>query len=189
MHLKKRKMGLRAYLFSSQMVVEYDYGSLQSPFQALTNGSLQSSISLPSSPISLWEPSIFLPSSSISLQSPQELARTLSRVKTLLAKMSEMNEMRSIMREKGVNEFFNLLPNPRIPFLCLISPPPKKKKHSFYLLMRTNSWSVFGECFFPKECLGRKCSLRRECALPLSDRSPPGRSLSTPLKTRECSFQ
>jgi hypothetical protein len=49
---------------------------------SLTN----SPISLPNSPISLWEPSIFLPSSSISLQSPQELARTLSRVKTLLAK-------------------------------------------------------------------------------------------------------
>ena len=56
---KKEKLALRAYLFSSPMVVEYDYGSLQSPFQALTNGSLQS---------------------------PQELARTLSRVKTLLAK-------------------------------------------------------------------------------------------------------
>jgi hypothetical protein len=56
---KKEKWALRAYLFSSPMVVEYDYGSLQSPFQALTNGSLQS---------------------------PQELARTLSRVKTLLAK-------------------------------------------------------------------------------------------------------
>jgi hypothetical protein len=57
---KKEKWALRAYLFNSPMVVEYDYGSLQSPFQALTN--------------------------SISLQSPQELARTLSRVKTLLAK-------------------------------------------------------------------------------------------------------
>ena len=43
------------------------------------------------------------------LQSPQELARTLSRVKTLLAKMSEMNEMRNRMREKGVNECFNPL--------------------------------------------------------------------------------
>jgi hypothetical protein len=39
---KKTRMGLRAYLFSSPMVVEYDYGSLQSPFQALTNGILQS---------------------------------------------------------------------------------------------------------------------------------------------------
>jgi hypothetical protein len=113
------------------MVVEYDYGSLQSPFQALTNGSLQSSISL-SSPISLWEPSIFLPSSSISLQSPQELARTLSRVKTLLAKMSEMDEMRNRMREMGVKECLNLLPNPRLPFPCLID----KKKLNFYLLMR-----------------------------------------------------
>jgi hypothetical protein len=28
---QERKMGLRAYLFSSPMVVEYDYGSLQSP--------------------------------------------------------------------------------------------------------------------------------------------------------------
>jgi len=58
MHLKKKqnkkeKWALRAYLFSSPKVVEYDYGSLQSPFQALTNGSLQSSISLASSPISL----------------------------------------------------------------------------------------------------------------------------------------
>jgi hypothetical protein len=52
-------MGLRAYLFSSPMVVEYDYGSLQSPFQALTNGSLQYSFQ--------------------TLQSPQELARTLSK--------------------------------------------------------------------------------------------------------------
>jgi hypothetical protein len=47
MHLKKKqnkkeKWALRAYLFSSPMVVEYDYGSLQSPFQALTNGNLQS---------------------------------------------------------------------------------------------------------------------------------------------------
>jgi len=47
MHLKKNKnkkekWAPRAYLFSSPMVVEYDYGSLQSPFQALTNGSLQS---------------------------------------------------------------------------------------------------------------------------------------------------
>jgi hypothetical protein len=55
MHLKKKqnrkeKWALRAYLFSSPMVVDYNYGSLQSPFQALTNGSLQS---------------------------PQELARTL----------------------------------------------------------------------------------------------------------------
>jgi hypothetical protein len=98
------------------MVVEYDYGNLQSPFQALTNGSLQSSISLPRSLISLWEPSIFLLSSSMSLQSPQELARTHSRVKTLLAKMSEMDEKRNRMREMGVNECFNLLPNPRLPF-------------------------------------------------------------------------
>ena len=134
-------MGFRAYLFSSPMVVEYDYCSLKSPFQALTNGSLQSSISLwepsiflpsssislPSSPISLWEPSIFLPSSSISLQSPQELARTLSRVKTLLAKMSEMDEMRNRMREMGVKECFNLLPNPRLPFPCFISPKNPQK--------------------------------------------------------------
>jgi hypothetical protein len=141
-------MGLRAYLFSSPMVVEYDYGSLQSPFQALTNGSLQSSISLPSSPISLWEPSIFLPSSSISLQSPQELART--SLKTLLAKMSEMNEMRNRMREKGVNECFNLLPNPRLPFPCFISPKKKKKKHPFYLLTRAFSAGAFfsGSVFF-----------------------------------------
>jgi hypothetical protein len=50
MHLKekkskKEKWAPRAYLFNSPMVVEYDYGSLQSPFQALTNGSLQSPIS------------------------------------------------------------------------------------------------------------------------------------------------
>jgi hypothetical protein len=136
------------------MVVEYDYGSLQSPFQALTNGSLQSSISLPSSPISLWEPSIFLPSSSISLQSPQELARTLSRVKTLLAKMSEMDEMRNRMREMGVKECFNLLPNPRLPFPCFISPK-KKKKTQFFLLMRAGSGSVFRGAFFSKESVPR----------------------------------
>ena len=51
MHLKKEKnkkekWALRAYLFSSPMVVEYDYGSLQSLFQALTNGSLQSPFNL-----------------------------------------------------------------------------------------------------------------------------------------------
>jgi hypothetical protein len=51
MHLKKKKnkkekWAPRAYLFSSPMVVEYDYGSLQSPFQALTNGSLQSPFNL-----------------------------------------------------------------------------------------------------------------------------------------------
>jgi hypothetical protein len=116
-------MGLRAYLFSFPMVFEYDYGSLQSPFQSLTNGSLQSSISsaispisLPSSPISLWELSIFFPSSpislwelsiflqsssipynvfnipSISLQSPSISSRTSKNtLKTLLEKMSEMN--------------------------------------------------------------------------------------------------
>jgi hypothetical protein len=151
MHLKKKqnkkeKWALRAYLFSSPMVVEYDYGTLQSPFQALTNGSLQSSISLPSSPISLWEPSIFLPSSSISLQSPQELARTLSRVKTLLAKMSEMDEMRNRMREMGVNECFNLLPNPRLPFHCFISP--KKKKKTPFLPPHARG---LRERFFPRE--------------------------------------
>jgi hypothetical protein len=156
MHLKKKqnkkeKWALRAYLFSSPMVVEYDYGSLQSPFQALTNGSLQSSISLPSSLIFLWEPSIFLPSSSISLQSPQELARTLARVKTLLAKTSEMDEMRNRMREMGVKECFNLLPNPRLPFPCFISPKKTKTKLNFYLLMRVSSGSVFGERFFPRE--------------------------------------
>jgi hypothetical protein len=113
------------------MVVEYDYGSLQSPFQALTNGSLQSSISLPSSPISLWEPSIFLPSSSISLQSPQELGRTLSRVKTLLAKTNEMDETRNRMREMGVKECFNLLPSPRLPFPSFISPKKQKKNSIF----------------------------------------------------------
>lgn len=43
---KKEKWAPRAYLFSSPMVVEYDYGSLQSPFQALTNGSLQSPFNL-----------------------------------------------------------------------------------------------------------------------------------------------
>jgi hypothetical protein len=43
---KKEKWALRAYLFSSPMLVEYDYGSLQSPFQALTNGSLQSPFNL-----------------------------------------------------------------------------------------------------------------------------------------------
>jgi hypothetical protein len=59
---KKEKWALRAYIFSSPMVVVYDYGSLQSPFQALTNGSLQS------------------------LQELARTARTLSRVKTLLAK-------------------------------------------------------------------------------------------------------
>jgi hypothetical protein len=112
------------------MVVEYDYGSLQSPFQALTNGCLQSSISQPSSPISLWEPLVFLPSSSISLQFPQELARTLSRVKTLLAKMSEMDEMRNRMREMGVKECFNLLPNLRLPFPSFVSPK-KQKKNQF----------------------------------------------------------
>jgi hypothetical protein len=148
-------MGLRAYLFSSPMVVEYDYGSLQSPFQALTNGSLQSSISLPSSPISLWEPSIFLPSSSISLQSPQELARTLSRVKTLLAKMSEMNEMRSRMREKGVNECFNLLPNPRLPFPCFISPKKTKKNTHF-----TSSHARAAGAFFSKGAQGVHFSVR-----------------------------
>ena len=45
MDLKKKqetRMGSRAYLFSSPMVVGYDYGSLESPFQDLTNGNLQS---------------------------------------------------------------------------------------------------------------------------------------------------
>jgi hypothetical protein len=51
----------------------------------------------------------------------------MNPLKTLLAKMSEMNEMRKRMREKGVNECFNLLPNPRLLFPCFISPKKLKK--------------------------------------------------------------
>jgi hypothetical protein len=167
MHLKKKKnkkekWALRAYLFSSPMVVEYDYCSLKSPFQALTNGSLHSSISLPSSPISLWEPSIFLPSSSISLQSPQELARTLSRVKTLLAKMSEMDEMRNRMREMGVKECFNLLPNPRLPFPCFISPKNPQKKTQFLSPHARGLRERFWGAFFPREHPGTERSLKNQ---------------------------
>jgi hypothetical protein len=79
------------------------------------------------------------------LQSPQELARTLSRVKTLLAKM---NEMINKMREKGVNECFNLLPNPRLPFPCFISP----KKH----------FHIFGGIFHLLRYLG----VRTHCSRP-----------------------
>jgi hypothetical protein len=93
---------------------------------SLTN----SSISLPNSPISLWEPSIFLPSSSISLQSPFNILQSPPKlasckntliVKTLLAKMSEVNEMSNRIREKGVNACLNYLPNPRLSFPSLIS--------------------------------------------------------------------
>jgi hypothetical protein len=88
---------------------------------SLTN----SPISLPNSPISLWEPSIFLPSSSISLQSPQELAscKNTLKVKTLLAKKSEVNEMRNRMREKGVNACLNS-------FISLKKPKNKLPKAS-----------------------------------------------------------
>jgi hypothetical protein len=94
------RMGIRAYRFSSPMVVDYDYGILQSPFQPLqypygilqysfqTLQSLKVLQSLPSSPIALQYPYN-------TLQSPQELAR--SPLKTLLAKMSEMKNR---MREK-----------------------------------------------------------------------------------------
>jgi hypothetical protein len=34
---KKTRMGFRACLFNSPIVVEYNYGTLQYPFQALTN--------------------------------------------------------------------------------------------------------------------------------------------------------
>jgi hypothetical protein len=42
--------------------------------------------------------------------------------------MSEVNEMRNRMREKGVNACLNYLPNPRLPFPSPISLKKKKKK-------------------------------------------------------------
>ena len=44
---KKTNEGLRAYLFSSPMVVECNYGSLQSLFQALTESQMET-FNLPS---------------------------------------------------------------------------------------------------------------------------------------------
>jgi hypothetical protein len=63
----------------------------------------------------------------------------------------EIDEMRNRMREMGVKECFNLLPNPRLPFPCFISPKKKKKakkKTNFFLLMRTGLGSS-GSVFFP----------------------------------------
>jgi hypothetical protein len=91
--------------------------ALQSLFQALQSpyGSLQYSFQA-------------LQSSFQALQSPSRTSK--NPLKTLLAKMSEMNEMRNRMREKGVNECFNLLPNPRLPFPCFISLKNQKKKRA-----------------------------------------------------------
>jgi hypothetical protein len=89
-------MGLRAYLFSSPMVVKYDYGSLQFPFQALTNDNLQSPFQALQSPYGILQYSFqALQSPYNSLQYPQELAR--SPFKTLVPQMSEM---RNRMKEK-----------------------------------------------------------------------------------------
>jgi hypothetical protein len=89
-------MGLRAYLISSPMVVEYDYGNLQSPFQALTNGNFQSFFQ------DLQSPYGNLQYSFQALKSPFILPSIPSRtsenpLKTLPAKMSEM---RNRMSEK-----------------------------------------------------------------------------------------
>jgi hypothetical protein len=88
MHLKKKKnkkekWALRAYLFSSPMVVEYNYGSLQSPFKL-----------------------------------SQMVARTSKNpLKSQNPLSKEMDEMRNRMREIGMKECFDLLANPRLPFL------------------------------------------------------------------------
>jgi hypothetical protein len=81
-------------------------------------------------PSKLFNPFQALQSPFNILQSPQELAscKNTLKVKTLLAKMSEVNEMSNRMREKGVNACLNYLPNPRLPFPSLISLKKPKKK-------------------------------------------------------------
>jgi hypothetical protein len=75
----------------------------------------------------------------------------------------EMDEMRNRMREMGVKECFNLLPNPRLPFPCFISPKKKKKKTISSSSCTRAQGAFRGAFFFP---LGA-----------LRERSLPGRSL------------
>jgi hypothetical protein len=98
------------------------------------------------------------------------LRNSKNPLKTLLAKMSEMNEMRNRMREKGVNEHFNLLPNPRLPFPYFISLKKQKTKTLNNLLTRAGPLERFWGVFFS---LGAnapwtlpKRSFRRGSALP-----------------------
>jgi hypothetical protein len=75
----------------------------------------------------------------------------------------EMDEMRNRMREMGVKECFNLLPNPRLPFPCFISKKNQKKKINFLLFMRAGSGSVSGSVFFS---LGSAQGASRERSFP-----------------------
>jgi hypothetical protein len=67
--------------------------------------------------------------------------------------------MRNRMREMGVKECFNLLPNPRLPFPCFISPKKQKKKNQF---LSPHAPGLKERFFFPLGASGAS----RERALP-----------------------
>ena len=116
-------------------------------------------------PSKLFNPFQALQSPFNILQSPQELpsCKTTLKVKTLLAKMSEVNEMRNRIREKGVNACLNYLPNPRLPFPSLISLKKKTKKIP---IASSRAWAL-GRVFIVgalREHLGSVRSLQNQGA-------------------------